>query len=92
MMTYAAHVTSEATGVPLKKLLGNSRQRDIARARFAFMAAVRERGKSLPQIGLFLGYDHTSILHGVRRAAELERDCPDFAAVMQTLREEVVAR
>jgi chromosomal replication initiation ATPase DnaA len=92
LMNRAVDMTAAATGVPAKDLRGSSRHREIAWARFACMAALRERGKSFPQIALFFGFDHTSVIHGVRRAAELESQCPDFKHVMQQLRREFVSQ
>jgi chromosomal replication initiation ATPase DnaA len=44
------------------------RRRPIAWPRQEFMLAAHEAGFSMPQIGRFLGRDHTTILHGIRAA------------------------
>lgn len=80
---------SELTGISLDELRGPRGIRNIAHTRFAVMKVARERGKSLPQIGRILGHrDHTSIMHGIRRAVELEAADPDFAELVRRLREE----
>lgn len=54
-------------GLSKADLRGPSRQRYIAHARQEFMYLANKAGRSLPQIGLFLGgRHHTTVLHGVR--------------------------
>lgn len=57
-------------GLTVSDLLGAGRTRRISHPRQDFMLIVYETGRySLPQIGHFLGgRDHTTILHGVRKA------------------------
>ena len=50
-------------------LKGPSRRAYIVRARWEAMRLLRERGLSLPAIGLMLNRHHTAVLHGLRRAA-----------------------
>lgn len=48
------------------------RQGPLVRARFEFMwRAKKETKRSLPEIGRFLGKDHTTVLHGVRRFQDM---------------------
>ncbi|WP_426163057.1 helix-turn-helix domain-containing protein [Sandarakinorhabdus sp. DWP1-3-1] len=66
-------------------LCGPARHRDAAWPRQALMLAVRrERPQlSLPTIGRRLGgRDHTTVLHGVRAAAERCAADPDFAEMV----------
>jgi len=59
---------SKRTGVPVHDIKGPSRFRSIVRARHMFMTEAYETGRfSLPQIGRFLGRDHTTVLHGIRQ-------------------------
>lgn len=47
---------------------GPCRRAHIVRARRAVMEVLRERGLSLPAIGLIINRHHTAVLHGLRRA------------------------
>jgi chromosomal replication initiation ATPase DnaA len=62
-----------AHGMKAGALLARDRKRNVAHARFAAMAAVRAQfGDSTTKIArLFGGLDHTSVVHGLRRHAEL---------------------
>ena len=59
-----------AHGVTLEQMQGPRRYRPIVRARWALIAALRERGWSLMRIGKFLNRDHTTVLYALRREAE----------------------
>jgi chromosomal replication initiator protein len=66
-------------GLTVDALRSADRRRKVAHARFDAFARLRAlhiapgRHKfSLPQIGRFLGdRDHTTVIHGIRKAAEL---------------------
>lgn len=56
--------------VPEADILSDSRFKEHARARHHFMAEAVATGRwSLPQIGAFIGRDHTTVLAGVRAHA-----------------------
>ena len=59
-----------AHGVTLEQMQGPQRYRPIVRARWALIAALRERGWSLLRIGRFMNRDHTTVLYALRREAE----------------------
>lgn len=63
---------AEKTGVTGAALKGSGRTQDLARPRWEFCyRAYYELGKSLPQIGRFLGgRHHTSVLHSRRKYEE----------------------
>lgn len=84
-----AILAAHESGIPPAAMFGRTRRRLVARARFAVMKAARERGRSYGLIAhqLRMG-DHTSIIHGCRRAEELEQSHPDFAALLVRLRGE----
>lgn len=59
-------------------MVGPNRTRNVCKARFLVMKLMREYARtweggevSLPRIGEILGRDHTSILHGLKRADEI---------------------
>lgn len=62
---------SEATGVSVADILGKRRFKHFVEARQAVMLAASKGGYSLTEIGHELGNrDHTTIMHGIRRAKE----------------------
>jgi chromosomal replication initiation ATPase DnaA len=87
IMTPRALITGEIIrrcaddhGLTVARMLDcSNKTRPIARARFDCMARLRDLRRtdgaprfSLPQIGRMLGgLDHTSVLHGLRRWAEI---------------------
>lgn len=69
------------------EIMGRSQYRRIARARQLAMTLAREFTKlSLPQIGRKFKRDHTTILHGVRKIADLEASNYGVASQMADLR------
>jgi len=68
---------AEAFGVPMDRLLGRDRSREVALPRQIAMYLLRQEANiSLPQIGEVLGgRDHTTVIHGCEKIADLlERD------------------
>lgn len=57
---------SHQTGIPQAEILGQSRVRDVAKARQAAMALARRQGYSYPQIGRVFQRDHTTIIHACK--------------------------
>lgn len=49
-------------------ITGPSRASEICEARFCVMRELRAKGWSTPRIGRLLNRDHTTIVHGLRRA------------------------
>jgi len=74
------------TGVKVSEIRGASRSYHLCRPRWAVMAAMHRAGWSTPQIGHMLGgRDHTTVLHGIKRARELERTDARFAALLDAV-------
>ena len=70
---------SEATEIPLVRLTGGERNQPLVRARWVFCWVMHQTsGYSLPEIGRLIGRDHTTIMHGLRRARELRASDPGF--------------
>ena len=69
-----------ATSIHPRDLLSERRKKCLAHARFAVMwGAKRLTDYSLPRIGQRLGgFDHTSVIHGLRRAEQLRETDQDF--------------
>lgn len=53
-------------GVTVAQIMGPRQHRLIARARQHAYAALRDRGASYPQIGMWLARDHSTVLYGDR--------------------------
>lgn len=66
-----ARIASERA-LAVSDVLGPSRCRNVAEARWAIWAILRKRGYSFPRIGQLFGRDHTTVIHGVRRLREME--------------------
>lgn len=67
-----AEVIAKKHGLTLEFVLSRSSARRPARARWEIMAMLRARGNTYPRIGQLLGgMDHSSVLHGCRRHAEI---------------------
>ncbi|NMB89177.1 MAG: chromosomal replication initiator protein DnaA [Chloroflexi bacterium] len=71
------NAVASAFGVPVERILGRDRSREIALPRQIVMYLLREEGNvSLPQIGEALGgRDHTTVMYACEKVADLiERD------------------
>lgn len=80
---------SELTGFKPSELYSPCRQRELSWSRFMVMRVAHERGRSLLTIARALGgMDHTSVLHGIRRAPGIAAEHPEFAELLQALRKE----
>ncbi len=81
-------------GLEPDQLKGRSRKRDIARPRQIAMYLIREEtDASLPQIGDLLGgRDHSTILYGCERVAELVEGDGDLRREVMTLRQRLYDR
>ncbi len=76
-------------GIEIPTLQGRNRSRAIAQPRQIAMYLIREEtGESLPRIGNLLGgRDHTTILHGCERIADLMEGNEDIRRQVTTLRQ-----
>lgn len=81
---------SAESGVSVTKILSKTRRADVCLARFAVMFALREKGLTLPAIGRALGRDHSTVLHGLNRAAEL-RNSVRFKKLVGAANEQAAA-
>lgn len=62
---------SRRTGIPLNLLTSKTRKREVVDARFVYFLRCRNITKaSLASIGLPVGKDHASVLHGMREATK----------------------
>lgn len=81
----------EASGISRELMTGPRRSRRLARPRQVAMLACANLAThaSLPQIGRAFRRDHTTIMHGIRRAAELVAEHPDLRALYDAIAERV---
>lgn len=56
--------------IPPRRLLQPGRHRDICSARWVASWILRRQGWSTVKVGRYLGLDHSTVLHGLRRVAE----------------------
>ena len=71
------HAVADAFGIPLERMMGRERSRQVALPRQIAMYLLREEANiSLPQIGKVVGgRDHTTVMYGCNKIADLmERD------------------
>lgn len=59
-------------GIALDVLLSDRRDRPTAWARFHCYAHLYERGMTASEIGRIFNRDHSTILHGIKRAEEFQ--------------------
>lgn len=85
MKTEIVNYCSELFDVPARDILSRRRIKPIAQARFALYAALRQRGWSYPRIGMFIGRDHATVIHGVRKAEWLMERYPSYDAKIKAL-------
>lgn len=74
--------TAKSIGIPVQQLHINRRGKEFARPRWLAMYLISEfcPNRSLPEIGRHFHRDHTTIIHGIRKAKALLAEDPDFAA------------
>jgi chromosomal replication initiator protein len=79
-------------GVKLSDLQAKKKTRSIARPRQVVMYLARKHTRhSLEEIGGYLGgRDHTTVMHGASRVAEMRDTDPDFAAELERLETRIV--
>ena len=70
---------SEASGLSVRQIKGKRRDAKTYRARMVVYDLARETmSAKLTCIGRATGRDHTSVLHGINRCAELRATDPEF--------------
>lgn len=76
-----ADFLSDRMGVPCGAVLGGDRTPEPALARMLIMLRVRSYGWSLPEIGKLFNRDHSTVHHGVTKAARLIRCDSELASI-----------
>lgn len=78
---------AEITGYPPATIVSPIRSGSVVLVRFAVIRTARRAGYSSPQIGKVINRDHSSIIHGEKRAEGLMQTCPSFATLCASLEE-----
>jgi chromosomal replication initiator protein len=81
----ALELAAREANSTVSELVSPERLRHLYTVRYAYMAAMSRHGLSTPRIGRRLKRDHTTILHGLKRANELAERSPQFAALVERL-------
>lgn len=68
-----------------RDILGKDRFHFLMPARFAVWKALKDTGCSYAQVGRWFDRDHTTIIHGVRRANQMVEQDVDYRAKVRTL-------
>lgn len=80
-------LAANVAGITVAEMMGPGRSTKFVQARFAVYLVSQERGLSTPEIGRRVGgRDHSSVLHGIARAKDMEKRDPEFARIMARLR------
>jgi chromosomal replication initiation ATPase DnaA len=79
-----AHAVCAEMGVKYSQVQGVSRMAHISDARALVCLFGHDRGFSTPQIGRWIKKDHTSVLHGIKRAIAI--CCQQATPVFRTVR------
>lgn len=61
-------MVSRFTKIPVEDIMGQSRRAEIARARHMTYLALFDAGAPYIHIGRIMGRDHSTVMHGVRKA------------------------
>lgn len=70
---------SKATKISIDDLKSKSRCRILVLARYAIMWAMHKRGVPSPAIGRRFDRDHSTVLHGIKKAPIYYQYIPEFA-------------
>lgn len=70
------------SNLPREAMTGAGKRREVAYARFACWAVMRRRGMTLWQIAHRFNRDHSTVVSGLKKAARLEQNRPEFAAMV----------
>lgn len=69
----------------VSELLSQRRHGHLVRVRWACYLVLINRGNSFPQAGSTMKKDHTTIIHGVKKARELMETDAEFRALVGAL-------
>jgi chromosomal replication initiator protein len=81
-------------GVPQERIKSTARTKDVVLPRQVTEYLIRELipGKSLPEIGAFLGQHHTTVMYGINRLSEQITTDDSLRAVVEDLKKTIQNR
>lgn len=82
----ALETAARVAGAKVSQLRLGWRQRELARARFAYMLAMHERGMAVSAIGRSLNRDHSTVIYGVDQAKYLVTRDTAFREIFEQVR------
>jgi hypothetical protein len=87
LIVHVIRAAAMVCGIRREELIGPSKIDTFVRPRHMAMAvALTLTGQSMPAIGRAFGWrDHTTVLHGIRRADEMAMDYPEVRQTMQEI-------
>ncbi len=80
---------SRAFNVGSPEMARRDQSHRVAHARFAAMYLARRWGFTFPRIGQVMGRDHSTVMHGARRACQLAAGDEDYALKLTAAMQEV---
>ncbi len=80
---------SRAFNVSTMDIARQDRSLRTAHPRFAAMYMARRWGFTFPRIGQVMGRDHSTVMHGARRACQLATGDEDYALKLTAAMQEV---
>lgn len=85
-MSVLLRATAAGTGVPVDDIKSTSRMEHACRARQIFFWLARHYSPcSFPQIGNYLGKDHSTVVHGVKKVSARIADYPELEKIKTLL-------
>lgn len=79
--------------VPVERIRGTAKTRDVVGPRQAAIYLIRElTGMSLPEIGRFMGRDHTTALYAINKIEERLKKEPDLQNEIQDMKQNIQNR
>lgn len=86
-------IVADLAQITVAEMIGDRRSQHLARPRqIAMLIASEETTASLPTIGSCLGNrDHTTVLHGIRRARQMLASDPAMAALYRAAKDRLLA-
>lgn len=82
-------LVGDTFGTSAPVLVSQDRHISIVKARFGAMWVLRQLGLSYPEIGRVLERDHTSVMHGVKKAMNLIVKDVEYERLLNWVLEEV---
>ena len=85
--------TANFYNITSERILGNAKTKDVVVPRQVAMYLIREMtDMSFPEIGRFMGRDHTTVLHAINKTQDQMAKDDNFAAAVSDLKKNIQNR